>query len=115
MSLKLTKNDAAFIMGFSVILYFFLQSLVPVFAQPQNTTQYCLDNTTLIRTINSDLTLNGVPKNLSLSENVVCQFGCDVQDNICYPNPIMKTLIPVGIGLALVVIALIILRVLRVI
>lgn len=108
----LVKNELMTTMV-SLTMFFIIVSLAS--AQPTYTGQYCLDNSTLIRTISTDLTINGAPKNITVSEPVQCTYGCSSDTSSCMPDPFTQNIWPFGIGIGLIVLALIILRLMRVI
>lgn len=72
--------------GLFIIGFLLLPS--PVLAS----TNICLDNTTLQRTLNYTFETDVVMKNLTITKNIDCQFGCDNVTHSCAPNPVTKNL-----------------------
>lgn len=72
-----------------IIIAFVLLLAAPVFASISDT---CLDNITLQRNINYTFETDVNVKNLTITKNEDCQYGCDNVTNTCAPDPVSMNL-----------------------
>lgn len=63
----------------------FLLLMMPVLAS----TNECLDNTTLERSMNYTFDTGTQVRNLTITKNIDCEFGCDNVTHACAPNPVV--------------------------
>jgi len=83
-----------------VILIISILLICPVFS----TTNQCLDNVTLRRNFNYTFQTDTNAKNLTITRNVDCQFGCDNVTHSCRESPIMEysTFFVIVVGLLII-------------
>lgn len=48
----------------------------------------CLDNITLQKEMNYTFATDTGAKNLTITKNIDCQYGCDNVTNVCSPDPV---------------------------
>lgn len=72
--------------------------ITPAFAQ---TYQYCVDNTTLRKISESVISVPelNITRTINTTEDIQCQYNCDMQNNVCYEPPWKNW----GIGILIVV------------
>jgi len=67
-----------------MLIGFLLLFSVPVFAKMS---ERCLDNITLQKTMNYTFATDTGAKNLTITKNIDCLYGCDNVTNVCSPDP----------------------------
>ena len=88
------------------LIPFLLLSLI--FASPvlADTTNYCQDNTTLVKVSTTLINVPelGIQRTMNSTENQTCDYGCDLTHNRCLDSPSHNWLIAMFIILGLVAI-----------
>ena len=64
----------------------------------------CLDNITLQKMMNYSFDTDTSNKNLTITKNIDCQYGCDNVTNVCSPDPVTLNLYFAGGMFALLLI-----------
>jgi hypothetical protein len=68
-------------------------------------TYSCKDNSTLLKEIPRTLCIDSNCENITITEEIPCQYGCDVSTSSCVPNPTIRMLVVIGIiGFIMIVI-----------
>jgi hypothetical protein len=78
-------------------------------------TEFCIDNETLRHNVTYDYCVGNTCKLMKDIMDEKCMYGCDLERNLCTPDPLTRNAVPFGIGIGIIVFALILLRLLRVI
>lgn len=88
-------------------LIFFLafMSIVAI-AHAQNTTQWCLDNSTLFSTTSMVVQIGNNVKDITINESFLCQSGCDSVTNKCIPDAGTRWLVVIAFVVVVAVISL---------
>jgi len=65
---------------------------------------YCLDNSTLVKELTYQYCLDGDCFNITRLQTINCTYGCDPNNNKCYPSPWQQFLIVVGLFVVMMVV-----------
>lgn len=57
------------------------------------TEKYCLDNQTLRTVDTKEMCDNKGCENITINQNIKCDYGCNLKSNDCYMNPILRWII----------------------
>ncbi len=110
MRIKITKYHI-FVYGLYAFEIIMLLAMLAHPARAQMSDQ-CLDNTTLQRNMNFSFETDTAVKNLTITKNEDCRWGCDNVTNTCAPDPVTMNMLFGGGLMALIgIIALIVRRI----
>lgn len=75
-----------------------------------STEYFCLDNDTLIKQINYTFQENSNTDYYVKNEEILCEYGCDIANSVCYLPPYQRYVIVAGISFIIFIFALILWR-----